>query len=446
MVRTASALFFLVVMVTASTASPRLFIGGSEDGITYSARETFYQKGADGVVTFTTHVVLSSKGSNSGAVTIRTGVPFLSADTTYVALSCYIDKTNGTPVIQAYLDPGSDRVVMRKIAAGGTTGLIDPDITGAFEVVVSGSYLAGDTAITFSDAHARPWYEFAETADGSILVSYNTSSGVGIRKNTNGGQGGPEAWELITTLPYTAYEGSSENRIYNPMSKLSNGNLAIVVGNGEMTDPTALGWIEISDNGETFGSLNSITIPSGAYWYGPLTELDDGSLVLSSHRIYTNNSESWLSIATDGANWNSHIQLPTPSDGNLGLTEAAVTDLANGDVLVAIRADDRGTGGFDGGYTVTGSDLSNLGTPASMGDVIRMPRFRSGYLAYRHYTGGTQEPTLRTVSSSGTLGNAVDVGPQANNAPFTFEVGGDDFVLYQQYPDSETFRLRAIMS
>lgn len=430
----------IVILITPPTfgaeMKPEVQINGSAAGISYSRRLSSWQQDGN-VATFRLDLQLTSKGPGVGNVTVKPNFPLPTApDGIYTPCpSIYSDQLVGKLSLSCYMPGGSTVMELRKLVEGGTDALRNGDVTNTFSVIMHGTYIVEDGLYGFHDALEYAWYEFAQTADGSILVSYNVANGVAVRRSRNGGKG---EWELMAVLPYSAYEVTPDRRIYAPMSKLANGNLAIVVGNGEMTAPTAFGWIEISNNGKTFSALRPIAIPSGAYWFGPLIELNDGTLVVSSHRLFTNNSESWLSSAADRTNWNTHTQIATPADGNIGLTEAVVAN-SEGGILSVVRSDKVGTGGADGGYVAQGASLANLGALSPIGDIIRMPRLYpingSLYLAYRRYvpsaSGDNQAVAVLAPMASGALGAPVFQHPGANNAPFVYQHQGEWFAIFQ---------------
>lgn len=112
--------------------SPLLQIGGSTAGITYSSTTRGVYQIKDGIVFATFDITLTSKGSNSGAVTI-TGSPFPAKNLTGnrnfgVDLSVYTGLNAAfAAALQAYIS--SSTINLMYPAAGGQASLQAADLT-----------------------------------------------------------------------------------------------------------------------------------------------------------------------------------------------------------------------------------------------------------------------------------------------------------------------------
>jgi hypothetical protein len=129
----------MATRVVSTAWTPVLTFGaGGTTGITYTTQTGTYAR-VDGVVTFTMNIVLSSKGSSTGAATI-TGLPVAAGAVT--ALSIRYSLFTGT----ADHDPYAT-------VSGSTISLWEVNQSGGAEVAVTDTAFANTTSFTISGSY-----------------------------------------------------------------------------------------------------------------------------------------------------------------------------------------------------------------------------------------------------------------------------------------------------
>lgn len=127
------------------TFTPVLNFGGATTGITYGTQVGTYVKVGQ-MVCVTIHLVLTNKGSATGAATI-TGLPFSTHSGGFAGLGVHTVANLGVSVasFSAYMGTSSTTVNLQYIpAAGGTgsTNAIETSFSNTTTLVITGSYRA----------------------------------------------------------------------------------------------------------------------------------------------------------------------------------------------------------------------------------------------------------------------------------------------------------------
>lgn len=122
------------------TFNPSLQFGGGQVGVTYGTREGVYTT-VGKLVFFTIKLILTSKGSSTGALAI-TGLPFNADDDTAVSLDLRtITAGSGDSYLSAALASASATVVIFSIASNGFRDFFDnTDIKDDSQIRISGTY------------------------------------------------------------------------------------------------------------------------------------------------------------------------------------------------------------------------------------------------------------------------------------------------------------------
>ncbi len=290
-------------------------------------------------------------------------------------------------------------------------------------------------------AGGSPWPTWIEGPDDTILMVYGAAgdSKVHVASSSDAGLN----WEEITTLDYQSG--------YNYFTRLADGSLIMVVtGGGGST-----GWIRSLDHGRNWSEFHPISTdaPSGfpgVFPYGPIIEMSDGRW---AYCPYLHNGEDGHALVTwsqdRGKTWDKPIRFSRPADGNQGLTEVNIVQLAPNSYLAAIRADDVKRG-FDGFYLSRSEDGWNWSVPAPLGDIGRMPLFyRIGdhwVLAYRQYapSEGTAYGVLRLSRDGLRWSKPHRIEKGVNNAPFLVQVKGKLIALNHQFPTRQVLMRQVV--
>ena len=281
---------------------------------------------------------------------------------------------------------------------------------------------------------ASPWPTWIEGRDGVVLMAYTANGRIQITESTDGGR----SWSVVSHVDHTSS--------YPYMTRLRDGQLAMVVANTSKEGLPELGWIASNDEGRTWSEFQAILIAeSHIYPFGPLIEMPDGRWAYCPYRqVGEKMFQSLLTWSSDkGKTWSDPVAFPTPADGNKGLTESTVVQLGPKRYLAAIRADEgeEGAEAFDGFYLSRSTDGLNWSTPKPTGDIGRMPLFyRLGerwVLTYRQYA-----PTERAsygayrISRDGLVWSEPHrIEKGVNNAPFLIRVGDELVAFNHGYPD-----------
>ena len=127
------------------TWSPEIGINNSTAGITYTYQVGSYTK-VGNIVQVGAYVVLSSKGSNTGTVSVRS-LPFTSKNLTNLYVYPSVHLTNCTSTLTAAgvleLGPNTTSAAIMRNTAGGADYLADSVINSNFVLGFSFTYQAG---------------------------------------------------------------------------------------------------------------------------------------------------------------------------------------------------------------------------------------------------------------------------------------------------------------
>jgi len=312
---------------------------------------------------------------------------------------------------------------------------------------------ADGAEVTFSDRIpdlSSPWPTWIEGKDGSVLMAYGQSTGLGgdgrvrIAESTDGGH----TWTVITYLKY--------NTDYAYMSRMRDGRLIMVVYNthfeGEDTNNIYrdLGWVASTDEGRTWSELNRITIDSPLLnAYGPIIEMPDGRWAYSPYTGKVGHPLKGPVLEIDpilvwsedqGKTWSKPIHFSAGADGNRGLSEMTIAQLGPTEYVAAIRSDES-PGGWDGFYLSRSTDGSNWSVPTSLGENGRMPMIYRieplWVLTYRQYVpaDNTQYSAYRVSNDGITWSAPQRIERGVNNAPFLVRVGNELVAFNHGFPD-----------
>ena len=117
---------------------PNISINGSSAGITYDVvNGTLLQVGKR--ITAKFHIKLSNKGVNGGIIRV-TGLTSLNRIGTDGGVVAYTGGLSAAIDIGMYGESGSTNIVLSKTAVGGTTQLVESDITNSFEIIGTYDY------------------------------------------------------------------------------------------------------------------------------------------------------------------------------------------------------------------------------------------------------------------------------------------------------------------
>lgn len=122
------------------TWTPVLKFGGGTTGITYTNQLGFYTR-IGRLVTVHVNVILTSKGSSSGAATIA-GLPFAPASNGSASLACgfYSNFAAGVTSIAGFALAGATTITLQTNGAGGTANLDDTSFTNTSSFILTCSY------------------------------------------------------------------------------------------------------------------------------------------------------------------------------------------------------------------------------------------------------------------------------------------------------------------
>jgi hypothetical protein len=123
--------------------TPAVAFGGGTTGITYTLQVGRYVVNGN-VVTFTINIVLSSKGSSTGAATI-TGLPVAAANVANVAPTFAV-YPNGMAVTVTQLPiglvlPNATTLQLFMVATGSVAALDNTNFSGTDQIRITGSYI-----------------------------------------------------------------------------------------------------------------------------------------------------------------------------------------------------------------------------------------------------------------------------------------------------------------
>jgi hypothetical protein len=119
------------------TFTPTIDFGGGTTGITYSQQVGIYTKTGRNV-SFSIWIVLSSKGSSTGVLSIN-ALPFTS--NANVSTSIFADSFGATiNSLSMYIGASGTTIFPYKFALGAITRLTDADLTNSSNMMIAGNY------------------------------------------------------------------------------------------------------------------------------------------------------------------------------------------------------------------------------------------------------------------------------------------------------------------
>jgi hypothetical protein len=158
-----------------------------------------------------------------------------------------------------------------------------------------------------------------------------------------------------------------------------------------------------------------------------------------------------------GKTWTKPIAFPTPVDGNQGLTESAIVQIAPQQYFAAIRSDQGGDQCWDGGYFSQSKDGMNWSRPVPftdrVGEKVNMPLFyRIGnrwVLTYRLWNPveSTCLSGLRISRNGMEWSEPIliwSTSEQCNNGTFLVRVKKQLIALNHRYPNRESIMRKVI--
>lgn len=128
---------------SAGTFTPAITFGGAAVGVTYGTQLGFYSRVGDRVF-FNLRIVLTSKGSSTGALAI-TGLPVTSnASGTNCSVSSVVNAMSATIVapLQGSIGAAATSIAFTYLAAGTATSVTDTECTNTTVLNVTGMYQA----------------------------------------------------------------------------------------------------------------------------------------------------------------------------------------------------------------------------------------------------------------------------------------------------------------
>ena len=122
------------------TFTPAIAFGGASVGITYSNQEGFYTK-IGNLVTCQIRIVLTNKGSSSGAATI-TGLPFTAAGgQAYSGIAGRISSMSFADTYGGYVNISSTSILLEEVTNAGTASdITNSDFTNGTNIILTVSY------------------------------------------------------------------------------------------------------------------------------------------------------------------------------------------------------------------------------------------------------------------------------------------------------------------
>jgi hypothetical protein len=121
--------------------SPNITFGGANTGLTTATKGGTYTRIGD-VVFFTITIILTAKGSSTGALLI-TSLPLTSSNTSNFPVTLSLNNVTagvGDSHVHGSVQANNTTIKLYKYAAGAQVQLTDADLTDASEIRVSGYY------------------------------------------------------------------------------------------------------------------------------------------------------------------------------------------------------------------------------------------------------------------------------------------------------------------
>jgi len=122
-----------------SSFTPSLELGGATTGITYTTQTGWYSK-TNNTVNYAFTIILSSKGSATGAAVVQ-GLPYTSKAGVTTMSSISLTNTTFADVPLALTDAATSAVRLREVNTAGTaSNLDDTNLTNSSVIIVTGTY------------------------------------------------------------------------------------------------------------------------------------------------------------------------------------------------------------------------------------------------------------------------------------------------------------------
>lgn len=188
-----------------------------------------------------------------------------------------------------------------------------------------------------------------------------------------------------------------------------------------------------------------LTAASGAnVSYGPIIETSNGRWAHTTYYQSSTSTNAQVMWSNDqGQTWGDPINFPTASDGNTGLTEVTIAQIAADKYVAAIRGDEISTipNTWDGFYLSYSDDGLTWSVPESTGDIGRMPLFyhiNDDYwaLTYREYdpSDNTQYSSIRFSRDGLTWSDPNRIVSGVNTSAFLVESNDNWYLFSNTYP------------
>jgi hypothetical protein len=269
---------------------------------------------------------------------------------------------------------------------------------------------------------------FIEGSAGTILMSLSYDGKVQIASSDDEGH----SWRVVATVATAETLGGPVGGGY--FTRLPDGGLLLRLCQGQRNF-----WVRSDDVGLTWSEPTPIV--AGVYGgEAPIRVMADGRWASTPYRqVGEDEFAALLTWSSDqGRTWSEPIRLPTPEDGNKGLTESDICQLGPSDYVMAIRADE-GKQSWDGFYLSWSKDGLQWSTPVSLGERGRMPLFyRVGdlwALCYRRYSPPAQYSAVRFSRDGHEWSEPMLIERGVDAAPFLAQVNGKVLAFNRRYPE-----------
>lgn len=124
------------------TWTPGITLGGAAVGVTYTSQTAAYTRVGNRIF-FNVYIVLSSKGSSTGALLV-TGLPVASGWGAYQPCSLRITSVTagvGNEMLMAAVVNSATTIALFDISGGTIATITDVDLTNTSTIEISGQYL-----------------------------------------------------------------------------------------------------------------------------------------------------------------------------------------------------------------------------------------------------------------------------------------------------------------
>ena len=305
---------------------------------------------------------------------------------------------------------------------------------------------------TIPGDEGSPWPTWIEGRNDTILMAYGAAGDGKIHVTRSSDAG--VSWQEISVLNY--------NALYPYLTRLADDRLVMVVYH-DLYGP--ISWIDSRDDGRTWSSPHQITVdyptdsPRTIHPYGPIIEMSDGRWAFCSVWAWRKKNRVTRALLVwshdGGKTWSKPIAWPTAADGNHGLSEATIAQVAPQKYVAAIRSDEGGDKCWDGGYFSQSEDGVNWSVPKPftnrVGEKVDMPKFyRIGdrwVLTYRLYNNQSGNLSALRLSLNGIEWSepfVIGADKHYNNGPFLVRVKNQLIALNHRYPDRQSISRKVI--